>query len=89
METKTAQITLRQAKRSDVLDKRTRGLKLGVEYFMQSKVNPEQLCGPMITSEHTDKKEFGHWFSENLLWVPVMALHNQARFLQESLKQAG
>ena len=89
METKTAQITLRKAKRSDVLDKRTKSLKFGVQYFTQSKINPSQLCGPATTGEHTDKQEFSHFFSEGLVWVPVTALINQAQFITENqLKEA-
>lgn len=89
METKTAQITLRKAKRRDVLDKATQGLKMGVQYFTQSKINPDQLCGPIVTAEHTDRKEFSHWFSEGLIWVPVTALINQAQFITENqLKEA-
>ena len=89
METKTAQITLRRATKRDVIDKRTKGLKLGIQYFMQSKINPEQLCGPATTGSHTDNTEFNHWFIEGLIWVPVSALVNPAAFIQENkFKQA-
>jgi len=89
METKTAQITLRQAKKRDVLDIATKTLRHGVQYYVQSKINPEQLCGPATIGDHTDPKEFSHWFSEKLLWVPVSALVNPAAFVNENqFKQA-
>lgn len=81
---KTVQLQIKRANSIDVVE--NGDLKKGVTYYVQSIYDPETFCGPLVTTNDTNKTEFSYWYSYGRIYVPVSALLNKIRVVSGDSK---
>jgi len=76
----TVQLQIRRATKYDVL--KDNNLRMGLTYYVKSILTKGMFCGPMVTTDYTDREEFSAWYKQGRIYVPISALDNKIKIVK-------
>lgn len=68
------ELDIRRAKKYEVLH--NNDLRMGLVHFVKSVINENTFCGPCVTGDWTNKREFSEWFKQGRVYVMESGLDN-------------